>query len=67
MVFFNYAVDVNGKAIFTVSPRIWYYVAIAVPLTILVFAVWVAWQWRQEVTGKGQQKLDLSVEPLLTR
>jgi ammonia channel protein AmtB len=67
MVFFDFTVDVNGRSAFTVSHRIWYYVVITVPLTILVFAVWVTWQWRQEVAGKGRPKLDFAAEPLLAR
>ncbi|KAF8988983.1 hypothetical protein BDQ17DRAFT_1434795 [Cyathus striatus] len=44
MVFFDAGVDVEtGKNTFFVSPKLWYFFAITVPLTILVFVVWVGW------------------------
>ncbi|KIJ23608.1 hypothetical protein M422DRAFT_72539 [Sphaerobolus stellatus SS14] len=45
MVFFN--VDFNGpigKEVFSVSNRLWYFAAVTVPLTLTVFAVWLAWR-----------------------
>lgn len=50
MVFFNSASDSNGRANVTVSPQWWYFIAITVPLTIVVFSVWVLWKrWRDNV------------------
>ncbi|KAF8989167.1 hypothetical protein BDQ17DRAFT_1434649 [Cyathus striatus] len=44
MVFFDAGVDAEtGKNTFFVSPKLWYFFAITIPLTILVFVVWVCW------------------------
>jgi len=59
MVFFNFQEDANGQEQFQVSKRWWYYVVTTVPLTGLVFVVWIAWQrvrFRKR-EGKGQDLL----------
>lgn len=44
MTFFNFQQDDGGHQDFQVSRRWWYFLAATIPLTILVFMVWIVWQ-----------------------
>jgi hypothetical protein len=44
MTFFNFQPDENGQQEFQVSDRWWYFLAATVPLTCVVFTVWIVWQ-----------------------
>lgn len=44
MTFFNFQPDANGQQEFRVSDRWWYFLAATVPLTCVVFTVWIVWQ-----------------------
>jgi hypothetical protein len=44
MTFFNFEVDERGRQHFQVSERWWYFLAATIPLTAVVFAVWIVWQ-----------------------
>src|SRR5437667_9337426 len=47
MVFFDFSIGETGREVFRVSGRLWLFLAVTVPLTLLVFAVWIIWQrWR---------------------
>ncbi|KAE9365450.1 hypothetical protein N431DRAFT_430947 [Stipitochalara longipes BDJ] len=47
MTFFNFQEDNTGNQQFQVSDKWWYFVAATVPLTAVVFVVWIFWQkWR---------------------
>lgn len=48
MAFFNAGTDENGKATLEVSPLVWYFPAVTVPLTILVFGVWEFWRRKRQ-------------------
>jgi hypothetical protein len=54
MSFFNFSIGADGKEALRVSGKWWLFLAVTVPLTLLVFAVWISWQqWRvrrKEVT-----------------
>ncbi|KAM0805619.1 hypothetical protein BDR22DRAFT_884599 [Usnea florida] len=54
MSFFNFSPnDANGQPSGAVSPYIWIYLAIAVPLTLVTVALWLGWQrWRSRVAVK---------------
>ena len=58
MVFFNTSIDGNGRASLTVAPQWWYFPAITIPLTIIVFAVWQWWRRKREAGGS---KVDSNV------
>ncbi|CAA7270080.1 unnamed protein product [Cyclocybe aegerita] len=47
MVFFNSESKEDGQLRLTVAPQWWLFPAIAIPLTILVFIVWVVWRKRR--------------------
>jgi len=50
MTFFNFQQDSTGNQEFQVSDRWWYFLAATIPLTLLVFVVWIVWQrlrWRR--------------------
>ena len=49
MAFFNTGTDANGGTRLEVSPRVWYFISITIPLTIIVSVVWVLWQKVREV------------------
>lgn len=51
MVFFNTSIDGNGRASLNVAPQWWYFPAITIPLTIVVFAVWQWWRRKREAGG----------------
>jgi hypothetical protein len=44
MTFFNFQQDELGNQQFQVSTRWWYFLAATLPLTVLVFTVWIVWQ-----------------------
>jgi len=44
MVFFNTKATDNGSESIIVGRQWWLFPAITIPLTVLVFALWVAWQ-----------------------
>jgi len=44
MVFFDSKSNESGSELLTVARQWWLFPAITIPLTILVFAIWVAWQ-----------------------
>jgi len=44
MTFFSFQSDENGKEVFAVSQRWWWFLCATVPLTAGVFGVWVLWQ-----------------------
>ncbi|KAL8736473.1 MAG: hypothetical protein Q9166_000265 [cf. Caloplaca sp. 2 TL-2023] len=48
MAFFNAGRDEHGKATLEVSPLVWYFPAITIPLTILVFCVWEVWRRKRQ-------------------
>ncbi|KAL8848050.1 MAG: hypothetical protein Q9221_006910 [Calogaya cf. arnoldii] len=48
MAFFNAGTDENGKATLEVSPLVWYFPAITVPLTVLVLGVWEIWRRKRQ-------------------
>ncbi|KAL8993573.1 MAG: hypothetical protein Q9169_006241 [Polycauliona sp. 2 TL-2023] len=48
MAFFNAGTDENGKATLEVSPLVWYFPAVTIPLTILVLLVWEFWRRRRQ-------------------
>jgi hypothetical protein len=46
VVFFQ-STTANGTVIFTVSPHLWLYFAITVPLTLAVVGTWIGWvKWK---------------------
>jgi magnesium-transporting ATPase (P-type) len=56
-VFFNVGQDTSGSESFWVSQRWWYYLVVTVPLTVLVFVVWLLWREKrmrkhEKETGK---------------
>ncbi|KAL8805347.1 MAG: hypothetical protein Q9182_002021 [Xanthomendoza sp. 2 TL-2023] len=57
MVFFNTGRDEHGKATMEVSPLIWYYPVITIPLTILVFGVWEIWRRQRQAKSKAFDNL----------
>ena len=54
MVFFDTKVNDNGSESIIVGRQWWLFPAITIPLTILVFALWVAWQrYRNRVDSES--------------
>jgi len=47
MAFFNYGVDNNGREYFQVSKLVWVFPAIAIPVTILIFAMYLFYHYWQ--------------------
>ena len=61
MVFFDTKTNGNGGESLIVGSQWWLFPAITIPLTVLVFAVWVSWQrYRNRMVsgtlGTGQVK-----------
>jgi hypothetical protein len=48
MVFFSTGVDNNGNEFFRVSPRVWYFPAVAIPCTFVVIVVYQIWRRNRE-------------------
>ncbi|KAI9861048.1 MAG: hypothetical protein M1813_005477 [Trichoglossum hirsutum] len=66
MAFFNYSPTATSSESFTVSRNWWLYIAVTVPLTLGVFAVWDAWRRRRLRRGKlGRGSVD--AESIRTR
>lgn len=57
MAFFNAGLDEHGKAKLEVSPLVWYFPAISIPLTILVFGVWEVWRRKRQAKSQPVDKL----------
>jgi hypothetical protein len=55
MVFFDSSSDSNGAVEIHVSKEIWWYVAVTVPATAIVFGIWTA--WRKDRTKKYLKSL----------
>jgi hypothetical protein len=53
MVFFNAKPNGNGSESLLVGSQLWLFPAITIPLTILVFAIWVFWQRYRNRTISG--------------
>jgi hypothetical protein len=47
MVFFGVNVNADGGETFVVSRQWWLFLEITLPLTLTVFGIWIAWQWRR--------------------
>jgi len=66
MVFFNTTTNENGIELLTIGRQWWLFPTITIPLTVLVFATWVAWQrHRKRVDSQSLGINDLTkiVEP----
>ena len=60
MVFFNTKTSESGRESLIVGSQWWLFPAITVPLTILVFVIWVKWQQyhnKLDSTNLGTDKL----------
>lgn len=44
MTFFSFQQDSAGNQEFQVSEKWWYFLAATIPLTAVVFLVWIVWQ-----------------------
>jgi cytochrome c-type biogenesis protein CcmH/NrfF len=64
MVFFNYGIDSAGKNSLTVSPLLWLFPTLTVPLTIIVFMVYRYWRKRREkkVRSKSRESSNVDLE-----
>ncbi|KAJ3515320.1 hypothetical protein NLJ89_g1831 [Agrocybe chaxingu] len=51
MVFFNSENKEDGQVALLVSPQWWLFPAIAIPLTVIVFLVWVVWRRRRNTAA----------------
>lgn len=56
MVFFSLGTNRAGQTTFDAAPQLWYYFAITIPLTILVFAVWQWWRRRREADRRNKNE-----------
>jgi hypothetical protein len=57
MTFFNFQQDSTGNQQFQVSQKWWYFLASTVPLTLVVFLVWIAWsRWRFRTLAEEDKK-----------
>ncbi|KDR76469.1 hypothetical protein GALMADRAFT_246836 [Galerina marginata CBS 339.88] len=43
MVFFNIETNPAGQVVFSVAPQWWIFPVVTIPLTILVFLIWIVW------------------------
>ena len=57
MVFFDNKSNGNGSESLLVGSQWWLFPAITIPLTILVFAVWVSWQRYRNRMISGREVL----------
>jgi uncharacterized membrane protein YciS (DUF1049 family) len=48
MVFFNYGFDNNGQEVFQVSSLLWMFFAVTIPVTIIVFGIYLFWRHKRE-------------------
>ena len=54
MVFFDTKTNENGTESIIVGRQWWLFLIITIPLTILVFATWIAWQrYRNQVDSRS--------------
>ncbi|KAF8963510.1 hypothetical protein BDZ97DRAFT_1820257 [Flammula alnicola] len=68
MVFFNSQTTATGQTILSVTPQWWLFPSITIPLTILVFIIWLLWQRRRnsvlkEIGFRNQGVRDEPDEP----
>ena len=66
MVFFNTTTNENGIESLTIGRQWWLFPTITIPLTVLVFAIWVSWQRhrkRVDAQSLGIGDLTKFVEP----
>jgi surface polysaccharide O-acyltransferase-like enzyme len=66
MTFFNFQENNTGNQQFQVSDKWWYFVAATVPLTAVVFVIWIFWQkWRFGRANKDSKtvrvRLDVAI------
>ena len=60
MVFFDTKANDDGSKSMIIGPQWWLFPAITIPLTILVFTLWVAWQrYRNRVDSESLGISDL--------
>ena len=60
MVFFDKKANNDGSESMIIGPQWWLFPAITIPLTILVFTLWVAWQrYRNRVDSESLSISDL--------
>ncbi|KAF8858725.1 hypothetical protein BDZ45DRAFT_784875 [Acephala macrosclerotiorum] len=52
-VFFNFQQSPGGQEEFQVSTDWWYYLVVTLPLTVIVFTVWIIWQ-KAQLSGKKE-------------
>jgi membrane protein YdbS with pleckstrin-like domain len=58
MTFFNFQEDDTGNQQFQVSNKWWYFLAFTIPLTSVVFLIWIAWQkWRFRSQAEEDKKI----------
>lgn len=56
MTFFNFSPGSGTQpGAWVVSPQIWVYFVVAVPLTLLTIAAWILWQRWQRVKREGKK------------
>jgi len=57
-VFFHVDVNASGGNTFKISSRWWYIVAISLPLTLLVLAVWLGWTRQRSKRKRLRRDVD---------
>jgi len=64
MVFFNYGTDSSGRDSLTISPLVWLFPTLTVPLTIIVFMSYRYWRNRREkkVLPKSRESSNVDLE-----
>ena len=66
MVFFYNVEDQHGTAKLAVMPQWWYFLAITISLTILVFLTWIIWQrWKAQALNDARSARDTQIKPAL--
>jgi hypothetical protein len=58
MVFFDSKANGSGGESLIVGRQWWLFPAITIPLTILVFTIWVAWQRYRSPVDEGSLDID---------
>lgn len=60
MTLFNFQEDSTGNQQFQVTDKWWYFIAATVPLTAIVFLIWIFWQkWRFRRANKDSKMIRL--------